>query len=118
LVGNKYEIPEGCVSLEYLYYQQKKFQEHINGGVPIPSDQINLYQYHMLALLEEVGELLKSDKRWKTLRNSHYNKEEKLDEIADVFITLLNVAMYSDVDANQLAVAIQTKIQKNMNREG
>jgi len=116
--NSRVNVPESSLSLEHLYNKQANFQLSINGGVHVPSDQISLYQYHMLALLEEVGELLKSDKRWKTQRNSYFDKHEKLDELADCFITLLNVAMYSDIDANMLHRAIDMKIEKNLTREG
>ena len=38
-------------------------------------------------MTEEMGEVLASDKRWKTHRKERYVREEKLDELADVFIT-------------------------------
>ena len=63
--------------------------------------------------MEELGELMKSDKRWKTHRNARYEPEEKLDEIADVFITAMNISMYSGFSADEVAKAIAKKIAEN-----
>ena len=69
--------------------------------------------YHTLAMMEELGEVLKADKRWKTHRNERFVKEEKLDEIADIFITAMNMAMYSGFDDRTVLNAIEKKISEN-----
>ena len=54
--------------------------------------------------------MLESDKRWKNFRNEKYDKAGKLEEIADCFIVLMNVAMFSGFGACELYDAIADKI--------
>lgn len=82
----------------------------------IPEDNVELCKYHMLALMEETGELVKSDKRWKNYRNTHFDKDNKLKELSDCFITLFNVAMYSGISAEELELALTKKMDENVKR--
>ena len=70
----------------------------------------------MLALMEETGELVKSDKRWKNYRNTHYDKSNKLEELSDCFITLFNIAMYSGISSEELELALTKKMDENIER--
>lgn len=79
-------------------------------------DDLDNYKYHLLAMTEELGELVKSDKRWKNLRNKHYDKINKMEELADVFITLINLCIYSGVSYHQLFVATDNKMSINLER--
>lgn len=100
---------------------QKKLINNIGYGVEIkkiPEDNVELSKYHMLALMEETGELVKSDKRWKNYRNTHFDKDNKLEELSDCFITLFNIAMYSGISAEELELALDKKIAENMKRIG
>ena len=110
-------------TLEECYDEQVKFQKEVakkygyNVDVKnIPEDNIEVAKYHMLALLEEAGELVKSDKRWKNYRNTYYDKQNKLDELSDCIITLFNVAMFSGISGKELAEALETKMNENYNR--
>lgn len=122
-IGNNSEnVTEG---FHELYDKQIQFQKDVfdyEAGYEIdlklPQDIKSQYQYHMLAMLEELGEVLKADKRWKTHRNQRYVKEEKLDEIADVFITAMNIAIYSGIESKSLLEEIGRKIQTNKERLG
>lgn len=76
----------------------------------VPVDDVGLFSYHMQHLMSEVGEVLDSDKRWKTHRNGKFDKDAKLDEIADCFIVLMNVAMFSGFNGYQLTDAIKKKL--------
>ena len=67
-------------------------------------------------LMEETGELVTSDKRWKNHRNTHYDKSNKLEELSDCFITLFNVAMYSGISAEELGLALTKKMDENIKR--
>lgn len=100
------------LTLEDLFSQQQVFQKLVT-GFDTPVDNIVEFCYHMNAMQEELGEVLKADKRWKTHRNTYYNKEEKLEELADVFITMMNIAMYSGFDSATLLGAVEAKINKN-----
>ena len=62
-----------------FFNNQVAFQKEVNKkfgyGVKvenIPEDNVDVAKYHMLALMEEAGELVKSDKRWKNYRTNRY----------------------------------------------
>ena len=55
-------------------------------------------------------------KRWKTHRNENFNQEEKVDELADVFITAMNLAIYSGLSGQDVYDAIKRKIKENIKR--
>lgn len=76
----------------------------------LPIDHPQLSSYHIQQLISEIGEVLEADKRWKNMRNTKYVKENKLDEIADCFIVLMNIAMYSGFSGEDLSKAIDSKI--------
>jgi NTP pyrophosphatase (non-canonical NTP hydrolase) len=102
-------------SFSNLYLLQMQYQNAITGEV-VPEDDVKWFSYHIQAMVEELGELMKSDKRWKNIRNERYDKEEKLDELSDCFITLMNIAMYSGFYPSQVQEAIYNKIEKNFKR--
>lgn len=104
-----------------LYDSQINFQNEVyklehNTEIVLPQDCLDLFQYHTLAILEELGEVLKADKRWKTHRNQRYIYEEKKDEIADVFITVMNIAIYSGMSADDLLSEVKRKMEENVRR--
>lgn len=78
----------------------------------VPYDDPRLCSYHVQQLVSEIGEVLESDKRWKNYRNDKFDKEGKLDEIADCFIVTMNVAMYSGFSGEEVAEAIERKIEE------
>ena len=106
-----------------FFNDQVAFQKEVNEKFGynakvenIPEDNVEVAKYHMLALMEETGELVKSDKRWKNYRNTHYDKSNKLEELSDCFITLFNVAMYSSISAEELELALTKKMDENIKR--
>lgn len=99
-------------NLEELYDLQRQYQYRIV-DFKLPVDNKEWFTYHMLAMSEELGEVLKADKRWKTHRNIAYDKANKLEELADVFITLLNLSMYSGFSSDELSNAVACKIIEN-----
>lgn len=107
-----------------FYHRQLKFQKKICNNIgyglaetsDLPDDNVEIAKYHLLALSEEVGELIKSDKRWKNYRNTHYDKENKLEEISDCFITLFNIAIFSGISADELEIALDKKMSENNDR--
>lgn len=103
-------------SFKDLYQKQICFQrkvEKLNVNYPIPHDDPERFIYHITAMQEEIGEVLKADKRWKTHRNANYDPAEKLDEIADCYITLMNISMWSGFDADTVLEVINKKIAVN-----
>ena len=76
----------------------------------IPVDDVRLMSYHIQQLMSEIGEVLDADKRWKNFRNQKYDKNAKLEEIADCFIVLMNITMFSGFNGVQLTNAINKKL--------
>jgi NTP pyrophosphatase (non-canonical NTP hydrolase) len=97
---------------ETLFKAQSAFQSKVTGE-QVPVDNVRWFSYHMQGMMEELGEVLKADKRWKTHRNEAFDPENKLDELADVFITAINMAIFSGVDANKILDAVAIKIREN-----
>lgn len=86
--------------------------------VTVPVDDVGLASYHIQQLISEIGEVLEADKRWKSHRNDKYDKSAKLEELADCFIVLMNIAMFSGFDDEQIVNAIKNKISEVGQRIG
>lgn len=82
----------------------------------LPIDSPSLSSYHIQHLMSEIGEVLDADKRWKNFRNEKYDKDAKVDELADCFIVLMNICMFSDIDANEFEAAVLSKLETVKNR--
>lgn len=105
-------------SLNELFNKQIEFQKLL-GNEDIPKDDPIMFSHHLLSLVVEAGEVANSDKRWKQNgRNREYSKDEKLEEISDVFIFLMNLLIYSDITINEFLKVVEFKINKNTNRYG
>ena len=89
------------------FVSQELSDEIAMTGLPI--DSPTLSSYHVQHLISEIGEVLDADKRWKNFRNEKYDKAAKVDELADCFIVLMNICMYSDINAGELELAIMDK---------
>lgn len=102
-------------ALDLIFQKQEEFQRLL--GYDVPVDDPYRMAHHLLGMVSEIGEVSQADKRWKTNgRNRHYDKEEKLLEIADVFIYLVNVCLYSEIPAEHFASAVIQKIRINKER--
>ena len=106
----------GDKTLASLYNKQIEFQKLITKEEDLPSDKLEWFSYHIQAMVEEMGEIMKADKRWKTYRNNIYSKDEKLEEIADAFITLMNISIFSGFSDEEVYNAINNKIETNIIR--
>lgn len=111
------------LSLIEVYEKQTDFQKMVlrykgmcDLADDLPADNIPWASYHVQAMVEEMGEVTKADKRWKTHRNENYDRLNKLDEIADVFITTMNIAIFSGFQPKEVSDAIVNKIQQNIER--
>lgn len=102
-------------SFREAYGNQILFQEKVTGA-NCPGDNLSQFSYHIQAMVEELGEVMKADKRWKTHRNERFEPAEKLDEIADMFITAMNIAIHSGFTAETIEQAIHNKIDENFER--
>ena len=89
------------------------FDVYIEG---LPVDEPKLASYHIQQLMSEIGEVLDADKRWKNFRNDKYDKNSKLEELADCFIVLMNICMFSGISAEDLEKAITDKENTIMKR--
>ena len=96
----------------------KGFTEEDEGTYILPKDDVRLMSYHIMQLMSEIGELLDSDKRWKNFRADKFEKDEKLKELADCFIVLMNVTMFSGFSAGEIVQAIADKIVEVKRRMG
>lgn len=77
----------------------------------LPDDDPKLMSYHIQQLMSEIGEVLEADKRWKNFRKDRFDRREKLMEIADCFIVLMNIGMFSGFSGDEIANAIFEKEQ-------
>lgn len=100
------------ILIEKGFYDRFKKEETAEA----PTDDVSLASYHIQQLVSEIGEILNADKRWKSHRNDRYERQEKLEEIADCFIVLMNVSMFSGFTADEIAEAIKSKLDKNIER--
>lgn len=76
----------------------------------LPYDDIKIFSYQIQQLMSEIGEVLDSDKRWKNMRNKKYNRDDKLNELADCFIVLMNLVMFSGFSCNDILSEIEKKL--------
>ena len=88
------------------------FSDNDGKFTELPVDDPKLSSYHIQQLISAIGEVLEADKRWKNFRNDAYDKDAKLDEIADCFIVLMNIAMFSGFDSIDIYDAICNKIEE------
>lgn len=106
-----------CPAMDTLYTMQKEFQELLKGHDILNIDSPQDMAESVLGLLGEAGEVLQADQRWKSNgRNQHFDRCEKVEEIADCFIFLLNICIYSGVSSFELMNAVKDKIKKNKAR--
>lgn len=101
-----------CMHNEGMYtdFASKELSDEIVlTGLPI--DSPTLSSYHIQHLISEIGEVLDADKRWKNFRNEKYDKNAKVNELADCFIVLMNICMYSDIDSIDFENAVLKKLE-------
>lgn len=100
-----------------LFAMQQEFQGLLRGLSNCYGDKPLAMSESILGLLCEAGEVLQADQRWKSnKRNSYYNRAEKVEELADCYIFLINACIYSDVSSYEIMNAISDKIIKNKER--
>lgn len=109
------ELPNEVDEMERAFEAQKMFQRRLNGSNAIGDDPEEFSQ-QIVQLVEELGELLQADKRWREYRGDKFNEIEKEKELADVFIVAMNLAIFSGVSYEKLVGAIKEKIGINFER--
>lgn len=127
--GDEDDDEHVCTVLEYVFEIQAENQremlkkgmyhglcsddvEKTSFDVELPVDDPKLFSYHVQQLMSEIGELLDADKRWKNFRNGKYDKDSKLEEIADCFIVLVNICLFSGVSHIELINKVIDKIKE------
>ena len=102
---------------QMLMIKNKVYDNHLLEGIEqIPADNPGMTSYHMLHLLSELGEVLEADKRWKSHRRDKFDLNEKQDEIMDLLIISLNLAIYSGIEINDLEQKLLDKMLTNRKR--
>lgn len=96
---------------QMLLIENGKYDDFVNQRpIVLPEDNSRLSSYHVQQLISEIGEVLEADKRWKNCRNDKCDLEHKAEEIADCFIVLMNIAMYSNINSDELSEVIKKKL--------
>lgn len=119
--SDELKLDEEELTLENIFNHQMLYQHMVltkikDETTTLPTDNVEWFSYHIQAMVEELGEVMKADKRWKTHRNERYNKDEKKDELADVFITFINLCLFSGFSVEEIKQAIFKKIEENFIR--
>lgn len=119
--SDELKLDEKELTLENIFNHQMLYQHMVltkikDETTTLPTDNVEWFSYHIQAMVEELGEVMKADKRWKTHRNESYNKDEKKDELADVFITFINLCLFSGFSVEEIKQAIFKKIEENFIR--
>lgn len=106
------------MGINQVYDKQIYFQKLLakNDEQKLPADDVVKFQYHVTAIVEELGEVLKADKRWKTHRNETFLREEKEEELADVFLTVLNLLIFSGINIDEFLSQVWKKQSANIEK--
>lgn len=104
-----------------IYKEQIKFQDKVKGTYDfevneLPADIVQGFSYNVQHLVSEIGEVLEADKRWKSMRKSKFDRQAKIQEICDCFIVLMNIAIYSGIDPDELELELLYKMVVNRTR--
>lgn len=90
--------------LKEVFTEQVKLQETVK-GVSVDSELPNVKDMYGAAtgMIIEIGEMLQCDTRWKkeltgSNKKQVYDKAQFVEELSDVFIYLMNVLIYGDVN--------------------
>lgn len=102
-----------------IFEKQAQLQNNIGLGI----GQENVIQWYnaMTAAILEIGEALAEDTRWKVLLNGNIkkpitNRNNVIEEMADVFIYMINACIFYNINATTLLCTINDKQEKNIRR--
>lgn len=99
------------VTLNDLFDYQVKLQKILN-NVNLPDCNDEMLAEYALGIYTELGEALAINKNWKKWREkSGYNTSEFLEEIADVWIFLINFTLAAGMEADDIIYEINRKQQ-------
>ena len=105
--------------LQTIFKVQSKLQQDL--GHAVGSENIIQWYNSLTAAVLEIGETLQEDTRWKLLINAnrkapHIDRDNVVEETADVFIYLVNACIFYNITADELLDTISCKQEKNIKR--
>ena len=100
-----------------IFSKQDKLQMLL-GRDPLPCKNPDMIRESALGIFTELGEALAVDKSWKTWKKVHdpYNREDLKEEIADIWIFLVNYTLANNISWPEICKAIEEKQDKNFKR--
>ena len=103
------------------FFKQVNLQENIK--CTICDELVNVVDMYnsATAMMVEIGEMLQTDTRWKkhvtgSKKEPVFNFDEFITELADVFIYMLNVAIYGGVTIETFKKEVTNKLIENRKR--
>ena len=97
--------------LQTMFDLQAKLQSYCF-NVKLPAVNEGLFQYYMLGLFGEAGEVLAADKQWKPCNKGPRDQEEVTKELTDCFLFLINACLSQNVTAEDIAKEFIRKNKK------
>lgn len=93
---------------------QKKFYDK-----ELPNDEPEIMGQHILALVAELGEVMQEDKRWKSWCKNPPKVDfyKKRKEIIDCFHFMINICIYSGMQAEDVYELFVEKNKVNVERQ-
>ena len=92
-----------------MFDRQKILQMKIE-GVQLPVNSPQLFKKYALGIFTELGEALAVNKNWKDWRQQReYDEDDLLEEIADIWIFLVNYTMANGKDLDEMLDCIEAK---------
>lgn len=106
-------------TLKTIFKKQKELESSL--GLGVGEENISQWYNSLTAATLEIGEALAEDTRWKIIINGNtkkpvINRNNVIEETADVFIYLINSCIFYNISLNELMNAISEKQEKNIRR--
>lgn len=103
--------------IKKIFANQVQFQRKLNDLDILPRDIPELFANSLLLMVEEIGEVLKEDKRWKSnFRSGKYDEENKIEELTDIFIVMMNLLIFSGLSIKEFMKEVEKKQVVNFER--
>jgi DNA-binding transcriptional MerR regulator len=101
-----------------LFEMQKNLQKKFYTGY-LPADEPKIMGENILALVAELGEVMQEDKRWKSWCKNppEVIQQKKKEEIIDCIHFVINICIYSGMDAKELYTLFTNKNIVNIKRQ-
>lgn len=100
-----------------IFSSQAKLQSLLGRDV-LPKKVPDMIRESALGIFTELGEALAVDKSWKTWKEVHeqYDQDDLKEEIADIWIFLVNYTLANNISWPEICEAIMKKQEKNYKR--